>query len=55
MRSELTRRAGQHEVRAPALAGNAERLHSGDDLLLLAKLLDQAHSWIMANPARQAA
>jgi hypothetical protein len=27
--------------------------YSGDDLLLLAKLIDQAHSWIIANPARQ--
>lgn len=26
-----------------------------DDLLLLAKLLDQAHSWIISQPTKQAA
>ena len=26
-----------------------------DDLLLLAKLLDQAHSWIISQPVKQAA
>lgn len=26
-----------------------------DDLLLLAKLLDQAHSWIISQPAKQQA
>jgi hypothetical protein len=26
-----------------------------DDLLLLAKLIDQAHSWIIAQPAKQQA
>ena len=26
-----------------------------DDLLLLAKLLDQAHSWIIAQPTKQQA
>ena len=28
---------------------------SAEDLLLLAKLLDQAHSWIISQPAKQAA
>lgn len=29
--------------------------YGGDDLLLLAKLLDQAHSWIISQPAKQQA
>ncbi len=29
--------------------------YGADDLLLLAKLLDQAHTWIISQPKRQAA
>jgi hypothetical protein len=29
--------------------------YSADDLLLLSKLIDQAHSWIISQPAKQAA
>ena len=29
--------------------------YGSDDLLLLAKLLDQAHSWIISQPTKQAA
>lgn len=29
--------------------------YAGDDLLLLSKLLDQAHSWIISQPTKKAA